>query len=84
MNYRFTRYVQHKKNGYIIQNIHYVTGALEYYLSELVHWNEALVYCVKEIEKYTSGSLVSVWKMDTARPAEESFDYPLEEDEQLA
>ncbi len=83
VNYRFTRYVQHKKNGYIIQNIHYVTGALEYYLSELVHWNEALVYCVKEIEKYTSGSLVSVWKMDTARPAEESFDYPLEEDEQL-
>lgn len=65
VNYRFTRYVQHKRDGYIIQNIHYITGALEYYLSELTHWNEALVYCVKEIEKYTSGSLVSVWKKET-------------------
>ena len=62
VNYRFTRYVQHQKDGYIIQNIHYISGALEYYLSGLKHWNEALVYCVKEIEKYTGGSLVQQWK----------------------
>ena len=49
-------------DGYIIQNIHYISGALEYYLSGLKHWNEALVYCVKEIEKYTGGSLVQQWK----------------------
>ena len=62
VNYRFTRYVQHQKDGYIIQNIHYISGALEYYMSGLKHWNEALVYCVKEIEKYTGGSLVQQWK----------------------
>lgn len=72
VNYRFTRYVQHQKDGYIIQNIHYITGALEYYLSELVHWNEALVYCVKEIEKYTGGSLVQQWKLAVK---DESFEF---------
>lgn len=72
VNYRFTRYVQHQKDGYIIQNIHYITGALEYYLSELVHWNEALVYCVKEIEKYTGGSLVQQWKLAVEDEAEEN------------
>ncbi len=62
VNYRFTRYVSHLKDGYIIQNIYHVTEALVYYLSGLSHWNEALVYCVQEIEKYTGGSLVRQWK----------------------
>ncbi len=62
VNYRFTRYVEHQKDGYIIQNINYITGALEYYLSGLAHWNEALVYCVQEIAQYTGGSLVKQWK----------------------
>lgn len=62
VNYRFTRYVEHKKDGYIIQNINYITGALEYYLTGLSHWNEALVYCVREISKYTGGNQVQKWK----------------------
>lgn len=63
VNYRFTRYVQHQKAGFIIQNINHITEALVYYLSGLSHWNEALVYCVQEVEKYTSGSLVQQWKL---------------------
>lgn len=70
VNYRYTRYVQHQKDGYIIQNIHYITGALEYYLSELAHWNEALVYCVREIDRYTGGSLVQQWKEAVEKDAE--------------
>ena len=62
VNYRFTRYVKHQKDGYIIQNINYITGALEYYLDGLSGWNEALVYCVQEISKYTGGTLVKQWK----------------------
>ncbi len=62
VNYRFTRYVRHQQDGYIIQNIHYITEALEYYLDGLANWNQALVYCVQEIEKYTGGSLVTKWK----------------------
>ena len=62
VNYRYTRYVKHRKDGYIIQNINYITGALEYYLDGLSGWNEALVYCVQEISRYTGGTLVEQWK----------------------
>ncbi len=62
VNYRFTRYVKHKKDGYIIQNINYITGALEYYLDSLSGWNEALVYCVQAVSEYTGGTLVKRWK----------------------
>lgn len=62
INYRFTRYVEHLKDGFIIQNIHHVTEGLEYYLTGLANWNEALVYCIQEIIKYTGGNLVAKWK----------------------
>lgn len=62
INYRYTRYVDHKKDGYIIQNINHVHEALVYYLSQLNHWNEALMYCVEKVNDYTSGALVAKWK----------------------
>jgi|GEM_PF-328775 len=62
INYRFTQYVDHQKNGYIVENIDHVTEALEYYLSELSHWNEALVYCMDKIQLYRGGTLVEKWK----------------------
>lgn len=65
VNYRFTRYVKHLKDGYIIENINYITGALEYYLEGLANWNEALVYCVQEVSKYTGGQLVDQWRAKT-------------------
>ena len=67
VNYRFTRYVEHLKDGYIIENINYITGALEYYLDGLANWNEALVYCVQEVARYTGGQLVDRWKEKTRR-----------------
>ncbi len=67
VNYRFTRYVQHQKDGYIIENINYITGALEYYLDGLANWNEALVYCVQEVSQHTGGQLVDQWKQKTTR-----------------
>ena len=54
--------MEHQKDGYIIPNIDHVEEALDYYLTGLSHWNEALVYCVKKAQEYTGGSLVSVWK----------------------
>ena len=62
VNYRNTRYIEHKKNGYMISNIAQLSDALEYYLVGLQHWNEALVYMVQTIEAYDSGSLVKQWK----------------------
>ncbi|HFI0352093.1 TPA: accessory Sec system protein Asp1 [Streptococcus suis] len=57
-----TEYVEHLKNGYIIQNRDQVREALEYYLIGLVHWNQALVYSVQKITDYTSGVLVEKMK----------------------
>lgn len=65
VNYRFTRYVKHLKDGYIIENINFITGALEYYLDGLANWNEALVYCVQEVSRYTGGQLVDQWREKT-------------------
>ena len=65
MNYRFTRYVKHLKDGYIIENINFITGALEHYLEGLANWNEALVYCVQEVSRYTGGQLVDQWRAKT-------------------
>lgn len=62
VNYRFTRYVVDREDGYIIQNINHVLDALEYYLSGLENWNRALIFCVQEIRKYSSGELVTRWE----------------------
>lgn len=62
VNYRNTRYIAHKKNGYMIHNIASLTDAMEYYLIGLQHWNEALVNSVKMVQSYTSGSIVERWK----------------------
>ena len=62
VNYRYTRYIEHQKDGFIIQNIDHITEALEYYLSGLSHWNEALVYCVQTAAEYAGSALVEKWK----------------------
>lgn len=59
INYRTTRYIEDQKNGYMIHNIVHLKEAMSYYLQGLAHWNEALVYCVSQAEKYTAGTLVS-------------------------
>lgn len=58
VNYLTTRYIEDRKNGYMIHNIAHLKEAMSYYLVGLAHWNEALVYCVSQAEKYTSDTLV--------------------------
>lgn len=62
VNLRSTRYVEHKKDGYILESMDQVTEALCFYLGELQHWNESLVYCVQLARKYTGPALVEKWK----------------------
>lgn len=58
INYLTTRYIEDKKNGYMIHNIAHLKEAMSYYLVGLAHWNEALVYCVSQAKKYAAGTLV--------------------------
>ncbi len=58
INYLTTRYIEDRKNGYMIHNIAHLKEAMSYYLVGLAHWNEALVYCVSQVEKYSADTLV--------------------------
>ena len=58
INYLTTRYIEDQKNGYMIHNIAHLKEAMSYYLKGLAHWNEALVYCVSQAEKYSADTLV--------------------------
>ena len=59
INYLTTRYIDDQKNGYMIHNIAHLKEAMSYYLVGLAHWNEALVYCVSQAEKYSADTLVA-------------------------
>jgi len=59
INYLTTRYIEDQKNGYMIHNIAHLKEAMSYYLVGLAHWNEALVYCVSQAEKYSADTLVA-------------------------
>ncbi|MBF0780164.1 MULTISPECIES: accessory Sec system protein Asp1 [unclassified Granulicatella] len=62
INLKTSQYVIHQKNGYIIECSDELPKALEYYLSGLKHWNEALVYSVDRLLTYTDDKIVEEWK----------------------
>lgn len=53
-----TEFVEHLKNGYVVEEAAGLLIALDYYLTGLANWNQALVYAVQKIEAYTGGQLV--------------------------
>lgn len=57
-----TQFVEHGRNGYVLQDIRQLPQVLEYYLGSLTNWNEAAV-CAYEIgKKYTTDVLLDEWK----------------------
>lgn len=58
-----TSYVEHLKNGYVVENIMDIESAMNFYLDGLKNWNEALIYSVRKIQDYNSGSIVDKWKL---------------------
>ncbi len=62
INYLTTRYIIDHKNGYMIHNIAHLKDAMLHYLEGLSNWNEALVYCVQQVEQYSGKHIVSRWK----------------------
>ncbi|MBZ5979106.1 MAG: accessory Sec system protein Asp1 [Leuconostoc gelidum] len=61
INMRESPYVIQEKNGMIITDVNQLEDALAYYLDILQHWNEALVYNVAQIEKYSGKNNVQRW-----------------------
>lgn len=57
-----TGYVVHQKNGWLIKDETELDQVLHYYLTGLKHWNEALVYSMEQLNKYTDGAIIRQWK----------------------
>ncbi|MCP9358460.1 accessory Sec system protein Asp1 [Liquorilactobacillus satsumensis] len=62
INLTDSSYVEHGRNGLIIESIKALPDAIAYYFTGLAHWNEALVYSANKISEYSGENLVSKWK----------------------
>ncbi|MFT8879051.1 MAG: accessory Sec system protein Asp1 [Oenococcus sp.] len=61
INFQASEYVADHKNGLILKKLSDLSAAVDYYFIGLQHWNEALVYSVKQMEKYTDFNLLNHW-----------------------
>lgn len=57
-----TKFVNHKKNGYILKDVNKLPDVLKYYLDSLKNWNEAMVESYELGKEYTTAVLVKKWK----------------------
>ncbi|MFS5393234.1 accessory Sec system protein Asp1 [Streptococcus agalactiae] len=58
INTILTEFVEHRKNGYIIEEIQELEKAIPYYCEQLTNWNRSLIYSIDKINDYTGGQLV--------------------------
>ncbi len=57
-----TQFVEHEKNGLVLQEIENLPEAMAFYLENLTNWNEAMVYAYEIGKKYTTKVLIEKWK----------------------
>lgn len=57
-----TDYVEHLKNGWILEKESELESAIRYYFDGLSNWNQSLVYSVQKMADYTSGRILKQWK----------------------
>lgn len=60
--YTETQFVEHGKNGMILQDMSKLVEILDFYLGTLKNWNEAMVYSYELGQKYTTRMLIEKWK----------------------
>ena len=60
--YKETEFVEHEKNGMVIQNLEMLPEKMAFYLDNLTNWNEAMVGSYELGKKYTTGVLIEKWK----------------------
>ena len=57
-----TQFVEHEKNGFVLEEIENLPEAMTFYLENLTNWNEAMVYAYEIGKKYTTRVLIEKWK----------------------
>lgn len=70
--YTKTQFVEHGKNGMVVQDISKLVEILDYYLGTLKNWNEAMVYSYELGQKYSTPMLIEKWKEVIERVREDS------------
>ncbi len=60
--YTKTQFVEHGKNGIVLQDMSHLVETLDFYLGSLKNWNEAMVYSYELGQKYTTRMLIEKWK----------------------
>lgn len=57
-----TEFVEHRKNGWVVQSIDEIAEALQHYLDGVANWNEAVVNAYEIGKKYTTERLLMQWR----------------------
>ncbi len=57
-----TQFVEHGKNGFVLQEMGEIPETLAFYLESLTNWNEAMVYSYEIGKQYTTQVLIEKWK----------------------
>ena len=57
-----SNYVYHKKNGFCIEDSYSVNDGLQFYLEDLDHWNDSLVYSYHLMQDYSGKKILKKWR----------------------
>ena len=57
-----TQFVEHQKNGMVLEEIDNLPESMAFYLENLTSWNEAMVHAYEIGKKYTTRVLIEKWK----------------------
>lgn len=57
-----TQYVEHGKNGYVLEELSELPEILAFYLEGLSNWNEAMIWSAEIGKRYTTEQLLEQWE----------------------
>ena len=57
-----SNYVYHKKNGFCLDHGYSVAEGLYFYLEDLDHWNDSLVYSYHLMQEYSGKKIMKKWR----------------------
>lgn len=60
--YKETQFVEHEKNGMVLQELDRIPQVIAFYLDNMTNWNEAMISSYELGKKYTTSVLIEKWK----------------------
>ncbi len=60
--YKKSQFVEHGKNGLVIEDVSGLPDAMAYYLESLANWNDAMIHSYELGRNYSTEVLINKWK----------------------